>query len=120
MAKKLTKKEIAELIVSEFPDRGDDAVKLVEDHTLTELEALLADLRAGDSDDSEQNAADKEPEASEKVADGPKLYKLADSSKEYHGIEFTIKGDEEKPLPKKRDAELERRINAGYLIEVGD
>lgn len=126
-----TKKELAAQIVSEFPDRGHDEKKLVNDNTHDQLTDLLSSLRAEDSETSSQanDATQDQPQDEASAADAAQdaaqdeekeLYQLADSSKHYHSRTFNLKGEEQKPLPKKVDAELERRIRTGYIVKVGD
>lgn len=135
-----TKKELAEQIVSEFPDRGHDEKKLIKDNTHDQLTDLLSSLRAEDSETSSQadeqeqdqdeptdaaseaDTANNEPDAAHDTANNAEkdLYQLADSSKHYHSRAFNLKGEEQKPLPKNPDGELLIRIRAGYIVKVGD
>lgn len=46
------------------------------------------------------------------------LYRLANTQTQFCEGEFTLTGDQEKPLPKNPSLELLARIKAGFIVEV--
>ena len=50
--------------------------------------------------------------------DGGRKYKLSDPKKQYSEAEFTLAGDQEKPLPENPSDTLIARIRSGFIVEA--
>lgn len=109
----MAKIDIANEIVTEFPDKGYEAEKLKDSHTEAELLQLQEDLRKESTD--EVSESPQQPTVEEYT--GVK-YKLKDPNTQFSEGSFTLSGDQEKELPENPSPDLLARVRSGFLVEV--